>query len=187
MREIEVKLKVEDTAALVEKLRAQGCELGDPIRQHDAIYAKAGDASPWEHSKEGQVVMRIRRQGDKAEFNLKQQRTNELDNAEFETEVSDADAVHEILTRIGYAPQVEVKKVRRKGTWKGCEVCVDEVDGLGGFIEIEKLTDDAADPHRVQEELLAELESLGLSRADQELRGYDTQIFHLHRLSSQQN
>jgi hypothetical protein len=44
-------------------------------------------------------------------------------------------------------------------------------------VELEKLADDNADPEQVLEELLLELESLGLSRNDREMRGYDTQIF----------
>lgn len=179
MREIEVKLKVKDTGELIKKLESQGCALSEPLVQHDLIYSKAGSTEEWEVSKEGQICMRIRRQPDKAEFNLKQQRSNELDNAEYETTVDNPQAMHQILDILGYAPQVEVKKVRRKGRWKEYEICVDEVERLGGFIEIEKLADNTADPAAVQEELLAELESLGLSRADQELRGYDTQIFRM--------
>jgi adenylate cyclase class IV len=46
-------------------------------------------------------------------------------------------------------------------------------------VEIEKLTNDDANPEEVREELFNELESLGLSREDEETRGYDTQIYQL--------
>jgi adenylate cyclase class IV len=55
------------------------------------------------------------------------------------------------------------------------------VERLGAFVELEKLTDDDADPVQVQEELMQVLESLGLSRKDQETRGYDTQIYFLNK------
>lgn len=179
MREIEVKLRVKDLKSLAQKLNERGCVLSNPIRQHDVIYSLAGSTDEWEVSEEGQIVMRIRREDDTAEFNLKQQRSNELDNLEYETKVDDPEAIHQILMTLGYAPQVEVKKTRRKGKLKDYEICLDEVEDLGSFVELEKLTDDASDPAKIQQELLQALESLGLSRNDQEMKGYDTQIYEL--------
>jgi predicted adenylyl cyclase CyaB len=76
---------------------------------------------------------------------------------------------------------VEVRKVRRKGKLDNDEICLDEVEGLGGFIELERLADDDANPENVAEDLYQKLESLGLSRRDEEKRGYDTQIFQLRK------
>jgi len=78
---------------------------------------------------------------------------------------------------LGYRPSIEVKKIRRKGKLKEYEICLDKVENLGTFVELEKLTDDNADPKKVREELFKELESLGLSRKDEETKGYDTQIY----------
>jgi adenylate cyclase class 2 len=177
MREIEVKMRVHDLAAIERKLGELGCVLSTPITQEDSIYGKIGDLGAWTKSKEGHVVMRIRRQQDSATFNLKEQKSSELDNIEIETKVQNPDAIHNILQRLGYEPHVTVKKTRRKGRFKDYEICLDTVEELGDFVELEKLADDNADPEQVLEELLLELESLGLSRNDREMRGYDTQIF----------
>lgn len=179
MREIEVKLRVKDLRTIEQALVKRGCVLSAPIRQHDTIYSKGGSTEEWETGKEGHVVVRIRREDNKTEFNLKQQRSNELDNLEYETKVENGDAIHQILLTMGWAPQVEVKKIRRKGKLGEYEICLDEIEGLGSFVELEKLTGDDADPATVQEELLKTLETLGLSRADQETRGYDTQMYQL--------
>jgi adenylate cyclase, class 2 len=179
MREIEVKLRADNLDQVKVKLEQAGCVLSAPIHQHDAIYSKKGSTEEWTAGKTGHVVMRLRREKDKAVFNLKQQLTSELDNTEIETLVADPDAIDKILSVLGYAPQVEVKKVRQKGKYKDYEVCLDTVEQLGSFVELEKLTSDDADPEAVKEELLKELESLGLSRSNQETRGYDTQIFQL--------
>ncbi len=181
MREIEIKLRVKDFKDLEAELRERGCVLSGPIRQEDVIYSKAGSTNEWEQSKEGQIVVRIRRQSDKAEFNLKQQRSNEMDNLEYETKVEDPEAVHKILLAMGFEPEVEVKKFRRKGKLGEYEICLDTVDELGTFIELEKLTDENADPHEVREELFQTLEDLGLSRNDEETRGYDTQMYFLRK------
>ncbi|MEK7505127.1 MAG: hypothetical protein AAB589_02495 [Patescibacteria group bacterium] len=55
---------------------------------------------------------------------------------------------------------------------------LEEVEGLGTFIEPEKLAPEEVNAEMVREELFAILESLGLSRDREEKRGYDTQIFH---------
>lgn len=179
MREIEVKLRVKDLAGLKNKLEFLGCELSFPIKQHDLIYTKKGDSSIWEGNKSGYVVMRLRQEDDRAIFNLKQQRSNELDSIEVETKVDKPEAIKNILAILGYEPQVEVKKIRQKGRFKDYEICLDEVEKLGAFVELEKMTDDEVDAEKIQEELLLALEFLGLSREDQETKGYDTQIYHL--------
>ncbi len=183
MWEIEVKVRAKNLEDIAQKLSEAGCALSAPLHQYDTIYSYGESTSEWETSKEGHIVMRIRRENDRAEFNLKQQRSNELDNLEYETEVNDPQAMQKILLTLGYRPQVEVKKVRRKTKYGEYEICLDEVERLGAFVEIEKLAEDDADPKEAQEELMKTLESLGLKREDQEMRGYDTQIFQLeHRI-----
>lgn len=183
MREIEIKIRTKKLKEVEQKLAERGCKLSAPIHQHDLVYSPRGAVNQWEQAKEGDIVLRIRRQGDRAIFTLKQQRTNELDNIEIETDVSDPDALHRALLLMGCSPIVEVKKARRKGNFDGYEICLDEVEQLGTFVELEKLTGDNADVAQVSEELFQVLESLGLSRQDQETRGYDTQMFAIQHKS----
>lgn len=184
MHEIEVKFRIKNLQDLEQKLGDRGCILSDPIKQHDTVYSKAGDTSVWEGMKEGYIVIRIRRENKGAIFTLKQQRTNELDNIEYETKIDDPEALHQSLLLLGFKPEVEVKKIRRKGKLGEDEICLDEVEELGGFVELERLTNDSADPKKVAEELYKKLELLGVSRNDEEKRGYDTQLFQLHKVKS---
>jgi adenylate cyclase class 2 len=181
MREIEIKFKAPDSAQILQHLQELGCVLSEPVTQHDTLYSYNGSTKEWDavKGKVGQVVMRIRRQGNTAVFNLKQQLTSEMDNIETETEVGDADAINKILGIIGYTPQVEVKKTRQKCKYNGYEICVDTVEQLGSFVEVEKLTDDDADPLQVRGEIFKVAGLLGLSPSDEEALGYDTQIFQL--------
>src|SRR5581483_4288171 len=149
MREIEVKVKVENLQELEEKLKSQGCVFADPVSQHDVIYEKVGGPNLYEDAKEGNIVLRIRRQPNKVEFNLKQQKSGEMDNIEYETKVDDPESLHQILLLLGWRPQVEVKKNRKKGKLDEYTICLDQVERLGTFMEIEKLTDDNADPTAV--------------------------------------
>ena len=177
MREIEIKLKIKNIEELKSKLKEKGCILSEPISQHDVIYSLKSGKEEFESAKEGDVIIRIRYLKDKAQLNLKQQRSGEMDNLEYETEVKDPKETHNILTVLGWAPVVEVKKMRRKGKLAEYEICLDEVDQLGTFVELEKMTDDDINPENVRNELFAELESLGLSRENEETKGYDTQIY----------
>ena len=179
MREIEVKIRAKNLEEIEKKLREKGCTLSEPISQYDVVYSLKGSRNEFESAKEGDIVIRIRRTKDHAELTLKKQRSNESDNIECETEVKDSEVVHNILSLLGWYPSVEVKKIRRKGKLGKYEICLDEVERLGTFVELEKITGDEANAEEVREELFKELESLGLSRADEELRGYDTQIYQL--------
>lgn len=178
MREIEVKLKVGDLGVLEKKLAERGCVLSEPLHQHDVIYAKDLDAE-FQSAKEGDVIMRIRRENNIAEFNLKQQKSSEMDNLEYETEIKDPVAMDNILRALGWKPGIEVKKIRRKGKLGNFEICLDQVERLGDFVELEIMTSDDADPEKEKEALFKALEELGLSRADEETKGYDTQIYWL--------
>jgi len=177
MREIEVKLRANNFEEVEKKLKEKGCVLSEPISQHDVIYSLKNSTEEFESAKEGDNIIRIRHLKDKAILTLKQQRSNELDNLEYETEVKDPDEMHNILITLGWGPVVEVNKIRKKGKLGEYEICLDQVEKLGTFVELEKLTRDDANPEEVMEELFTVLESLGLSRKDREIRGYDTLVY----------
>ncbi|KKW15608.1 MAG: Adenylyl cyclase CyaB [Parcubacteria group bacterium GW2011_GWA2_50_10b] len=179
MREIEIKLRANNLKEVESKLAEKGCVLSEPISQHDVVYSLKGSRNEFQSAQEGDIVIRIRYLKDSAELTLKQQRSNESDNIECETEVVDPKQIHHMLELLGWYPAVEVKKIRRKGKLGLYEICLDEVERLGTFIELEKLTDENIDAEEVRQELFKELESLGLSRNDEETRGYDTQIYQL--------
>ncbi len=180
-REIEVKVRAKNLNEVEGKLREAGCKLSTPIHQHDVIYSYGTGTSAWEEAKEGDITLRIRREDGEAMFNLKEQRSSESDNIEYETRVDDPEAMHKILLTLRWTPQVEVKKVRRKGKLGEYEICLDEVEKLGDYVELEKLTADNANPDEVREELFKALGELGFSRTDEEVLGYDTQIYKLER------
>ena len=183
MREIEIKVRIKDSEAAEKRLREMGCVLGAPVVQHDVIYALNGTDRIFKSSKEGDVVVRIRHLADGAELTLKQQKTGEMDNIEYETKIADAEVMDKILKKLGYQPVVEVLKRRQKGKLGAYAVCFDEVEKLGNFIELEKMTDEEADAFAVREKLFAVLEELGCSRTDEETRGYDTQMYQLQNRS----
>jgi adenylate cyclase class 2 len=75
---------------------------------------------------------------------------------------------------MGYKMANRVVKNRRKGMVGEYEICLDEVEDLGTFIEVEKMAEE--DIEQVRKELLDFTISLGVSLEDEVKRGYDILI-----------
>lgn len=56
-----------------------------------------------------------------------------------ENDVQVGDGIHRILENLGYRVIAKVSKNRWKYTDNGIDVCLDSVDGLGTFVEIESM------------------------------------------------
>lgn len=161
MREIEVKYRVDDLEGLLAALKACGIEVSDPVQQDDQAYAPAS----WQFgdSKLGVSFLRLRTVTGRHCFTLKQPAQNEQACLEYETEVADRDAMHHAALHMGYRPTVRIVKTRRTASIDGCSLCVDDLEGVGGFIEAERMVPDDADAHAVQAKLAALIESLGVA------------------------
>ena len=167
MREIEVKLKVDDLAAVASKLEVLGCAISEPISQKDIIFHKAAEKPP-------KNILRIREQQGKFIFTFKRNVKDELDCIERETVIADSTALQEIIKLLGFSELARVSKIRRKCSYKDYEICLDAVEGLGSFIEIEKMS--TTDTRQVRAEMLAFLAVLGLDTSKQVFQGYDTML-----------
>lgn len=176
-KEIEVKARVTDKEKLEQSLQELGCVLSDSIRQEDAVYFHNESKLPFSHSGAGVQILRIRKQNDgKILLTFKESLSGGLDCIEHETEINDPEEMREILLMIGYEIVVEVKKNRRKAKYGEYEICLDEVDGLGSFIEVEQITD-AEDSELIQKELFDFLMKLGVNEEDRVADGYDTMLY----------
>jgi adenylate cyclase, class 2 len=173
-KEIEVKVKVGDFTHLLGKLSGLGCRFSEPVWQEDKIFTNFPDAE-FAKFKPGINFLRIRKSGGKTLFTLKQSLVNELEGIEKEVEVNDAKELEEMLELMGYHEAVQVTKTRRKTRYKDYEICLDEVEGLGSFVELEKITDE--DSEKVQSEMIDFLLDLGVEAKDRVLNGYDTLVW----------
>jgi adenylate cyclase class 2 len=181
MNEIEVKAYIKDKPTLLEKLNALGIQLSPPVTQYDRIFLPVGASQP---TKPGESALRIREQNGTFLFTVKQTQSNDLDCIEKEVEVSDKQATMllQSFPLIGFIEVPSVRKTRQKAKYhppssrlrgtREYEICIDTVDGLGEFIEVEKMTEEV-DGEKIQEELFQFLETLGVSRSDRALHGYD--------------
>ena len=174
-KEIEVKARVSDLSELIKKLESLGVAFSEPITQNDETFVDE-NYGDYDKFQPGKNVLRIRENKGKFIFTLKQPQSNELDCFERETEITDPREFKEALLLMGYKPVVEIHKIRRKAKYKDYEICLDDVKELGAFVEVEKITDNE-DADKVQDELFNFLETLGVSKDNREIHGYDTLVY----------
>jgi adenylate cyclase class 2 len=171
MREIEIKARVANKQTLLQKLKEQGIELGEPKTHHDVVFCKPGqqDYEP------GSIWHRIRTENNKTViWTMKVDTGRKLDSIEHEIEVSDGQELEAMLKQMGLELYSDLTKTRQKAKVGEIEICLDDVDGLGTYIEAEKLYEDH-DTHyeEVAAELWVLLQKLGIAQNDQEALGYD--------------
>ena len=180
MREIEIKVRLQDREGLLAALAGKGVALGEPVHQRDQVFGLPGEAGgdgntvPWLR-----VRTETHRQGEdedeakRALFTFKRSVTGQLDSIERETEVGDPDIMIAIVKELGFVPFSDVSKTRQTGKLDDIEVCIDSVEGLGDFMELERLAGENADPATITDDLWRIMAELGVSRQDEVTDGYD--------------
>lgn len=110
---------------------------------------------------------------------LKVEGQTKLVSDEYEFAVDDGNAARQILTALGWQEIVTVDKVRLESKTKDYTICIDEVAGLGLFIELEVLAEDDANANNIQQQMYSFLKNLNI---DGELWKipYDTSIRNLY-------
>lgn len=173
IREIEVKYRVAEPAALIRALAARGVAFSAASRQDDQAYAVNG----WSYgqSKQGRAFARLRTQDGRHLFCVKRPLDNELACEEHETEVLGRSEMHEAILAMGFYPTVRIVKSRRTARLGGMALCLDEVDGLGVFFEIEMMVGGGRSALQVQAELDRFARSLGVDM-ERSTASYDSLI-----------
>jgi adenylate cyclase class 2 len=173
VREVEVKYRIRDLEALLVALKACGVELGMPAHQDDQAYAPEG----WSYGddKLGVSFVRLRTVAGQHTFTLKRPAENALSCDEYETAVADREQMHRAILAMAFRPTVRIAKVRRTAELPNLSLCVDEVAGLGTFLELERMVPDDVPGEAVQAELAAFVASLGVE-AERTEETYDSLV-----------
>lgn len=175
MLEIEIKARLEeaDLAPLLDKIKDLPFEELESLREKD-LYYQAPDRDFFRTDE----ALRLRRQrvGEKESSFLtyKGPKEDPLSNTrkELELAIQDGDGLEALLGSLGYRPILVVAKVRRvfcgKEELDRVHLLLDEVEGLGRFIELEYLAEDGlSDDKRenTRNRLLSLLDDLGIPSA----------------------
>jgi adenylate cyclase, class 2 len=172
--EVEAKFPVAEFATVEQRLRAGGARLIADRTDADCYYTVPG-----RDLKRTGEVFRLRRTGERSCLTYKGPRRPGPTKTRPEVEVplapgdQPAEDLHRVLTQLGFGTVAIVQKNRRIYKWQrngfALEACLDELAGVGRFVELEVLADEA-DATAAQEELLRAAAELGLD--GQEKRSY---------------
>ena len=168
--EVEQKFRVADWADIERRLQGLAAEIERPAAQSDLYFAH-----PSRDFAQTDEALRIRRvgrrnfvtyKGPKLDATTKTRRELELPLTPGERSAA---GFAELLSTLGFRPVREVGKLRRRAVvaWQGrqVEVALDEVEGLGRFVELELQAEPAAaDAARATLASLAA--ELGLSQSE---------------------
>lgn len=177
MREIEVKAKLRDVNGFLEASKKLGIQFGDVFTQEDKTYETKllYDNPNWN-------IFRLRKQANKIILTMKHKAsTRSRDNYEYVTVIGNEDEVIKILERLGYTFGIGINKRRRIAKHNGLELCIDDIDQLGIFVEAEKLAHDETDVDAIRSELWNLLKNLGVEDADRVHKGYDILMHELKK------
>ncbi|MGN0392328.1 MAG: class IV adenylate cyclase [Bariatricus sp.] len=167
--EIEIKMPVEDLNGLKRRLLRKGFQEEVTIRENDMYYN-----SEYHDVKKLGEALRIRKSTDvatgqtKAQINFKGEKIDQvsMSRLEYETGVDNPEYMDKILRALGFFQVAGVTKTRCYMKRDEMTACLDQVEGLGDFLELEVIVADESLREgylQMMEGLLAEL---GLSMRD---------------------
>ncbi len=164
MLEIEVKARVDNFKKIEDRVLGLGGRFEREETQVDTYFNHPGR----DFAKTDEAL-RIRTVDDGCFFTYKGPKLHDLTKTREEIEVSveDFGTTKDILLRLGFFEVLTVEKRRRYFVYNDASVMLDDVVGLGRFVEIEKHADDY-DPREFVDFLL----SLGVDKTDIERRSY---------------
>jgi len=166
-REIEIKARVKSLDDIKKKILTLGGKPERKISQIDIYYG--------EHllyKKLGYPFMvRVRQEGGKALFTYKGAALK-ADGIweEIEFGIDNADKGLKMLRAMGLEKIVKISKKREEFRLNNFGICLDRIEGLGDFIELELISDD--EPKKIQKKLVVFMKKLGVSPEKVIKKGY---------------
>lgn len=171
--EIEIKVRVEDVGPLLSFLGKEGKFKGE-LEQVDEYftpkhlnYLSTYPVTEW---------LRLRQtNGNKFTINYKNfhidadGKTRSCD--ELETEVENIEQMKLIFKALEIKSIAKVDKLRKVWVYEEYEIAIDEVKGLGNFVEVEYLAQ-SDDPKRTTDKMMDFLKSLKLGKIERSYQGY---------------
>lgn len=184
MIEIEVKLKINDRAELISKLVERGFKRSQNLKETD-VYFNGIDRDLRDtdealriritESLDGSCLIADGSPDDKLiTLTYKGPKLDKVSmtRKELSVIVDDFDAMKEVLTELRYRPVSPVVKKRIEYFSETMTACVDNVEGLGDYLELEIIADSEDDREKSLKLIEEELISLGYSMDDTTTTSY---------------
>lgn len=173
MKEIEVKYRLDNVNELISRLEKLGCKISNIEDQKDTVYVTNLKNINF---KPGSIFLRVRKNNDKIELNAKKHHHMMQSREEVEFEVSSYEDANHFLELIGFKKWVEVVKKRIHTTYENCNICIDEVDSLGSFVELEYVVEDLEKDQDVLQRIVKIAKKLEIDTTQEVEQYYDEMI-----------
>ena len=138
--EIEIKIPIEDPERIMKSLMIRGFQKYQKVIEEDMYYN-----SEYHDVRKYDEALRIRKTRDlltgktRAQINFKGKKIDQISMSrrEYETGIEDPDCMEKILGAIGFTRVAGVKKTRNYLRREEMTACLDQVENLGDFLELE--------------------------------------------------
>lgn len=137
MIEVEIKAKINNKEEIKKCLENIGAKFIKTVRQIDKIYGHPNFLDDNHMIIDGSVVPRIRAVNDTNILEFKEI-IREGGGFEIKSNLSNIDVGVSLLQKLGFNEAFTIDKTRDYYVYNDFEICVDDVDKLGLYIEIEK-------------------------------------------------
>lgn len=180
MIEAEMKCKIQDKDAVFRKLLSLGFQEDFHVKETDTYFDNEQGVI-----RTGDSALRIRETIDLSDgrrlsmitFKGKKMDLTSMTRPEFETEVESADTMEAILNALGYRKvQPVVVKERTQFSLEEMHACLDTVEGLGDFLELEVMVETESERDDTLIRIEDMLETLGFSLPDTTTTSYLSQL-----------
>lgn len=167
--EIEIKLKLREKEAAMEKLRNLGFTDGEDHEEIDTYF----NSSFYNLAERGEAlrlrsVRNLQSGVTHGEITYKGPKIDKISMSRMELEsvVENSQALEAILTIIGMKEKYPVRKVRHYMSLNQMTACIDEVDGLGSFLELEEISESQKEREDILKKMEEILKQLGYRMED---------------------
>ncbi|MDO9326873.1 MAG: class IV adenylate cyclase [Methanoregula sp.] len=140
MLEVELKVKVPSLESVRKLLHENGAENLGRIHEHDIYYN-----APHRDFGITDEAVRVRYTNEHAVVTYKGAKIKKFGlkaREELNTAVESGEVFEAMLDRLGFTKTTEVDKWRENFRFSGAAICLDEVNELGTYVEIEIMTSD---------------------------------------------
>ncbi len=137
MIEVELKTRVDDLEKVKKELSKKDFETVGKAKHVDRIFIHPDQSDHEKKIIEGGIVARIRGIDDKHVLEFKEISREKNSGIELKHEISDVNAVILFLNKLGFEESFSIIKQREKYRSGELSICLDDVEKLGLFLEVE--------------------------------------------------
>jgi adenylate cyclase class 2 len=154
---IEVEVKARAPQDMAERIAALGATLLVVENHHDLYFN-----SPQRDFRCSDEALRIRIKEEGARLTYKGPKLDQTTKSRLErtVKIDDPKQMEQILSSLGFALSAQVRKKRAKYSYEGVVLALDEVEGLGSFVEVEAAGE--GDYEEQRRKVLSIMSKLGL-------------------------